>query len=158
VKVKCDMQENNLTTTEYWESAGAKPPRMQLPSSWNVSILNTKKFLKSYIKSGIQVLQIGCAPGKMLAYCAAKLQAEVAGIDYSKPGMLYAEKLFETLGIKGDLRCEDVFSHSLQNSTFDLVYSLRVIEHFVDPRPVVEIHKQLLKPGGVALIVIPNYG
>jgi 2-polyprenyl-3-methyl-5-hydroxy-6-metoxy-1,4-benzoquinol methylase len=71
--------------------------------------------------------------------------------------MRYARELFETLHLMADLRCEDMFAHTFSRHSFDLVYSLGVIEHFNDPLPVVEIHTQLLKPGGVALITIPNY-
>ena len=33
-----------------------------------------------------------------------------------------------------------------------------MIEHFTDPRPVIHSHWKLLKPGGTALITVPNYG
>lgn len=151
------MRKNELTELDHWEGAQSNPPRMRLPSSWNVSILNTKRLLKRYIQPGMKVLEIGCAPGKMLSYCAAELRAEVAGMDYSRPGMRHAEQLFETLRLEADLRCEDMFAHTFTHHSFDLVYSLGVIEHFDDPVPVVEIHTQLLKPGAVTLIAVPNY-
>jgi 2-polyprenyl-3-methyl-5-hydroxy-6-metoxy-1,4-benzoquinol methylase len=153
------MRENDLLTTQdYWETAQSKQPRMRLPSSWNVSTRDTKRLLRSYVKPGMELIEIGCAPGKMLSYCAAELRARVAGIDYSRTGMQHARELFETLHLLADLRCEDMFAHSFSRNSFDLVYSLGVIEHFEDPLPVVEIHTQLLKPGGVAIITIPNYG
>jgi SAM-dependent methyltransferase len=38
------------------------------------------------------------------------------------------------------------------------VYSEGVIEHWDDPRPIVRQHMELLRPGGVAVITVPNYG
>jgi len=69
-----------------------------------------------------------------------------------------ADRLFRHLGIKGDLRCEDLFQSSFPEGSFDVVYSLGVVEHFDNPKLVVEHHLRLLRPGGVGLIAIPNYG
>ena len=53
---------------------------------------------------------------------------------------------------------EDIFSYPFKPATFDVVYSAGVIEHFDDPREIVRIHVDLLKPGGKALITVPNLG
>jgi hypothetical protein len=39
-----------------------------------------------------------------------------------------------------------------------VVYSLGVIEHFDDPKDIVRRHIELLKPMGISLILVPNYG
>ena len=62
------------------------------------------------------------------------------------------------LGIEADLRCEDIFRTTLRRCSFDVVYSAGVIEHFDDPREIVATHTALLRPGGIALIHVPNYG
>ena len=41
---------------------------------------------------------------------------------------------------------------------FDLVYSSNVLEHVNDPPRVIEEIVRVLKPGGCAQIVVPNYG
>ena len=41
---------------------------------------------------------------------------------------------------------------------FDLVVSMDVIEHLVDPLPWVRELVRVLRPGGVALLTTPNYG
>jgi SAM-dependent methyltransferase len=104
------------------------------------------------------VLEIGFAPGKLLAHLAARRGAHVAGIDFLKSGVQVAERLFRELGIQGDLRCEDLFHSSFPEGSFDVVYSLGVVEHFDNPKVVVEHHLRLLRPGGVGLVAIPNYG
>lgn len=38
-----------------------------------------------------------------------------------------------------------------------MVLSVGVVEHFDDPRAVVQDHLRLVKPGGIALITVPNY-
>ncbi len=104
------------------------------------------------------VLEVGCAPGKHLTWASKRLGAQVSGIDYSDQGLQGAKRLFEALGVVGDLRCDDLFKTSFERHSFDLVYSMGVIEHFDDPRPMVAAHLRLVKPGGAALMTVPNYG
>ena len=106
----------------------------------------------------MRVLELGCAPGKILAWVAAGLGAEVSGLDYSERGITWSRTLFKTLGIPADLRCEDVFKTTFSPDSFDVVYSSGLIEHFEDPRGIVRTHVALLKPGGTAVIAIPDYG
>jgi 2-polyprenyl-3-methyl-5-hydroxy-6-metoxy-1,4-benzoquinol methylase len=104
------------------------------------------------------VLEIGCAPGKTLAWVAKVLGARVAGIDYSERGIGFAAELFAALGLQGDLRCEDLSATSFPPSGFDLVYSVGLVEHFDQPAPVIESHVRLTRPGGRTLVIVPNYG
>jgi 2-polyprenyl-3-methyl-5-hydroxy-6-metoxy-1,4-benzoquinol methylase len=148
---------DELTTRAHWEETWAVPPRWRLPSSLAVSTRNIQRMLRPHLRPGMRVLELGCAPGKMLAWVASKCGAEVSGLDYSKRGIAWSQQLFDALGIRGDLRCEDVFETTFAMGAFDLVYSVGVIEHFEDPRRIVRQHVMLLKPGGTAIISIPNY-
>ena len=47
---------------------------------------------------------------------------------------------------------------SFEPGSFDVVYSLGVVEHYSHPAPMVQKHLELLKPGGIAIITVPNYG
>ena len=94
----------------------------------------------------------------MLAWVASVLKAEVTGLDYSEPGIAKCRFLFDTLGMKVGLYQDDLFDHHLPPASYDVVASFGVIEHFDDARPVVQRHLDLVKPGGLALIAIPNYG
>jgi SAM-dependent methyltransferase len=151
------QNENRMTTQTYWEAFHTAKPRMRLPSTLLVSTRNLQRLLRRYISMGDKVLEIGFAPGKQLAYVANEYGAKVSGLDYSKSGTDFARELFGALGIDGDLRCEDVFSTSFPPNSFDVVYSVGVIEHFDDPSNIVRRHAELLRPGGTAIILIPDY-
>jgi 2-polyprenyl-3-methyl-5-hydroxy-6-metoxy-1,4-benzoquinol methylase len=86
------------------------------------------------------------------------MRVTVAGLDYSERGINSARKLFKSLEIEGDLRCEDIFCTTFSAGSFDFVYSLGVVEHFDDAALIVRQHMNLLRPGGMAVVVIPNYG
>lgn len=150
-------RNDRLTSQDYWDGIHRAQPRLRLPSSLVISTRNLLQLLSRHITAGTQVLEIGFAPGKHLAYVAKALGARAAGIDYSENGIEFARRLFTALEIEADLRCEDVFATSFAARTFDFVYSVGVIEHFVDPRDIVRRHVELLRPGGMALILIPDY-
>lgn len=151
------MSENARKTERgHWDGAHAGTIRLRLPSALRVDTLNFMRLARRYIRPQDRVLEIGCAPGKSLAWVAAKLGAQVAGLDYSEPGIAQTQELFTALGLPIDLHYEDLFASNLAPATFDVVYSLGVIEHFDDPRPAVAQHLRLLKPAGVAFIAIPD--
>jgi 2-polyprenyl-3-methyl-5-hydroxy-6-metoxy-1,4-benzoquinol methylase len=149
---------NEKTTIDHWNKVWTKQPRLRFPSSFNVATRNIKRLLRAYAKPGDRVLEIGCAPGKVLAWVAGVLNAEVTGIDYSKQGIEFSQILFQALKLRGDLRYENLFETTLAKGSFDLVYSLGVIEHFDDPRDIVERHVLLCRPGGHVIMAVPNYG
>ena len=106
----------------------------------------------------MRFLEVGCAPGKTLAWVARVLGARVAGVDYSPRGVAVARDLLRVLGVDGDVRCEDIFTTTFEPGSFDVVFSAGVIEHFDDPREIVRCHVGLVRPGGKAIITIPHYG
>ena len=148
---------DELTTRVHWENTWAVPPRWRLPSSLAISTRNIQRVLGPHIAAGARVLEVGCAPGKMLAWLASTRGAYVSGLDYSERGIAWSRQLFDSLGLRADLRCEDVFATSFPEGSFDVVYSVGVIEHFEDPRRIVRVHAALLRPGGTAIITVPNY-
>jgi 2-polyprenyl-3-methyl-5-hydroxy-6-metoxy-1,4-benzoquinol methylase len=148
---------NELTTVGHWDDVWAGKVRMRLPSPWVVSTRNLQRLLRPLVRPGDRVLEIGCAPGKMLAWVAAELGANVSGLDYSEKGLATARTLFSALGLHADFRCEDLRATTYPEASFDVVFSVGVIEHFDDPRDVVHDHLRLLAPGGTALMTVPNY-
>jgi 2-polyprenyl-3-methyl-5-hydroxy-6-metoxy-1,4-benzoquinol methylase len=148
---------NEKVAADYWRSTHSQP-RWRLPSKLNIATKNLLRVISEYTRPGMRVLEIGCAPGKYLAYLAKVHKATVCGLDYSEPGIAFSRRLFSKLDLPGEFRCEDIFATTLPGDSFDLVYSLGVIEHFEDARAIVDRHLFLTKPGGRVVITIPNYG
>jgi 2-polyprenyl-3-methyl-5-hydroxy-6-metoxy-1,4-benzoquinol methylase len=149
---------NAKTAKSHWDAVWTTEPRLRLPRPYSIAELNLHRLLRRYVRAGSSFLEIGCAPGKTLAWVGARLGARVSGLDYSEIGIAFARRLFGSLELAGDLRCEDVFATTFERASFDVVYSAGVIEHFDDPRPLVTQHFDLVRPGGLALITVPNYG
>ncbi len=146
------------TTVDHWDTAWAQRPRPRLPTGLDVGTRSVQAVIRRKIRPGMNVLEIGCAPGKMLGWVAKSLGAGVSGVDYSPQGVEVTRWMMGEMGIDADIRQEDIFETSFAPGSFDVVYSNGVIEHFDDPRELVAIHVRLLRPGGTAIILIPNYG
>lgn len=146
------------TTQAHWDGAWSAPIRQRLPSRLNVGILNITRLLAAHVSRECRYLEIGCAPGKLLAWVAAARGAKCCGLDYSETGVANCRALFAALGLDIELHHADFFDHDLGEECFDVVASFGFIEHFDDPAPVVAQHLELVKPGGTLLIAIPNYG
>ncbi len=150
--------EGRKSSRAYWDAVHRVHIRRGLPSRLLVPTHNSIRLLAPYVSPRSRVLEVGFAPGKILLWLAAKKQAHVSGIDYSRPGVEAARELFSSCRIDADLRCEDLFKTSHPTESFDFVYSLGVIEHFSDPGEVIRRHLALVRPGGIVLVTVPNYG
>lgn len=150
--------EGRKSSRAHWDAVHQVQIRRGLPSRLLVPTHNIIRLVAPYVSPRSRVLEIGFAPGKILLWLAAKRQALVSGIDYSAPGVEAARELFSSCRIDADLRCEDLFATSFQVESFDFVYSLGVIEHFSDPGEVIRRHLALVRPGGIVLVTVPNYG
>lgn len=114
------------------------------------------KLLKKFLTKGDRrILEIGCAGGKQLVYFNKEFGYEPYGIDYSEEGCKVARENLRSQNICGQVICEDVLNTSL-NKEFDIVYSMGLIEHFFNPEKIIDKHIELLKPGGILIITVPN--
>ena len=152
-----DSTESGGRKTEpaFWRRDS--PVRLRLPSTLRIDVSNITSLLKKHVRSGDRYIEIGCAPGKLLAWVASTLHARAEGLDYSDSGVLQCRRLFNALNLDIALHHEDLFNSTLRDASFDVVASFGFIEHFADPAPAIYQHLRLLRPGGKALIAIPNY-
>ncbi|MDP2730268.1 MAG: methyltransferase domain-containing protein, partial [Dehalococcoidales bacterium] len=67
-----------------------------------------------------------------------------------------AQNNLKTSGVVGTILHQDIFQTSFQEESFDIVYSMGLIEHFADPNRIIEAHIKLLKKGGTLIITVPN--
>ena len=152
-----DYDTGRKTEQAHWDGVWKSPVRARIPSPLNVDVRHVGNLLRRHVRTGDRYLEIGCAPGKYLAFVAGRLGATVSGLDYSETGIRQCRALFDALALPIDLHQGDFFNHQLPLGNFDVVTSWGFIEHFDDPTDAVRRHIDLLRPGGVALIGVPNY-
>jgi 2-polyprenyl-3-methyl-5-hydroxy-6-metoxy-1,4-benzoquinol methylase len=149
--------ESELSDPAHWDSRSGKV-RARLPSRLNVTVRDLTALLGRHIKPNDKVIEIGCAPGKYLLWCALAGQSKVSGIEYAPKSWQTTVDLFRAMDVSADIRKEDVFASSFEPTSFDVVYSIGLIEHFTGTKlvEIVQKHVDLLKPGGKAVIIVPN--
>ena len=84
----------------------------------------------------------------------AEAGARLTGVDLTGRAIEHVRRRFGLFGLRSNLRTDDAERLSFDDGKFDVVYSWGVIHHSPDTaRAVSEIHR-VLKPGGVARIMI----
>jgi SAM-dependent methyltransferase len=139
---------NEYTTIAYWDKVWDNKLQSFIEQGINPQIL---KFLRSVLFKGSKVLEIGCVPAGRLYFLQKHFQTETYGLDYSLKG------LFKSIKYKNHLVCSDLYYPPFKEESFDLVYSLGVIEHFDVPSKVIGKHLDLVRKDGFILITVPNY-
>jgi 2-polyprenyl-3-methyl-5-hydroxy-6-metoxy-1,4-benzoquinol methylase len=107
---------------------------------------------------GANYLDIGCAYGGFLV-AFAEQGAQVTGIDIDPTLLELARHNLADHGVEAPLLLGDATSLvalSEFRSSVDVATCNDVIEHVADPRALVETIAQLLAPGGVCYLEIPN--
>ena len=99
------------------------------------------------ITRGAKVLDVGCGTG-VVALTAARLGAEVTGIDFTPELVAHARENASLMGLELVLQEGDAEALAFADATFDVVVSQ--FAHMFAPRPEVAIKEMLrvLKPGG----------
>jgi 2-polyprenyl-3-methyl-5-hydroxy-6-metoxy-1,4-benzoquinol methylase len=119
----------------------------KLHDAISISYLNE---IRSYIKRGDIIVDIGCGGGALLDllknYCSVTIAIE--------PNKNFQESLKERGHIVFDSidQCKQQFSNKA-----DFVVSNHVIEHVNQPDDFIKSIKQILKPGGISFVLTPNY-
>ncbi len=111
-------------------------------------------------RQGATVVEIGSAPGDHLVKLSDTFGLVPYGIEYSPAGVEVNRSLFASRGLDPmNVLAMDFFSEEClerNRERFDVVVSRGFIEHFEEPRSVVDRHIDLLKPGGLLVVTIPN--
>jgi SAM-dependent methyltransferase len=117
---------------------------------WNMS-----QFLKNLPyknPKGKKILDLGCGTGEFL-FVVKNLGYEAYGVDFNEKAINIAKNL---LGI------ENVYSDDVlrfledKKEEYDVITAFEIIEHLNDPKKLLELVYQALKPGGYFALSLPN--
>jgi ubiquinone/menaquinone biosynthesis C-methylase UbiE len=111
----------------------------------------TRKMFDRYL-SGLdkkKVLDVGCGMGMSMDYFRDH-GAVVTGIDITAESVKYVNKN----GLSAVVA--DARSLPYKDNSFDMVYSIGVIEHFKETQTALEEQARVCRPGGMVIAVVPN--
>lgn len=104
-----------------------------------------------------RLLELGCGGSIWLPYFSRELGFRVAGIDYSAAGCELERRALEREGVDGEVVEADFFDPPERLlGAFDVVFSFGVVEHFDDTAGCLSAAARFLRPGGLALTLVPN--
>ena len=103
--------------------------------------------------AGQEVLEIGGGIGTDLSQFA-RHGARVTDLDLSAGHLALAQENFERRGLQGRFVHHDAESLPFADGSFDVVYSNGVLHHTPNTRHVVGEIRRVLKPGGMAIVMM----
>lgn len=118
---------------------------------WNLVYDERYDYLESHLSGeSRRILDVGSGPGYFLLRGKSR-GWEAVGIEPSKHASAHSREL--GLDIRSGFLCEDMVE-SL--GMFDVVYLHEVLEHIPHPASLLSIITQVLKPGGILCVIVPN--
>lgn len=155
----CDQCQMVFTNPQFTFYDKVAESRGATPTAFDEGMLRGLFFQATFTLSliepftkGKRILDFGCGEG---AFVAAALENgwQARGYDLNVGGMQEANRRWKT----------DVFDsgsfdayHANFRESYDVVVALQVFEHLAEPLAVGTKAVQLLKPGGIFLIDVPN--
>jgi len=115
-----------------------------------INIRSKYRIINKY-STGKKLLDIGCGTGEFLAYCRQK-GLEVTGIEPGKKALEYASEKLQ-LPVYDEL-----WLNNQKHQGFDIITLWHVLEHVHELRGRMKTIKDLLNPGGLLCIALPNPG
>jgi SAM-dependent methyltransferase len=97
------------------------------------------------------VLDVGCGRGFTLRFLA-DAGYRATGVELSADAARHAR---EVLGL--DVRTGDFLSQSFDAGQFDAVIFWHSLEHIADPLAALDRAAEILKPGGLLVVAVPNF-
>jgi SAM-dependent methyltransferase len=93
---------------------------------------------------------------RILVWAAGEKGAAPVGLDISLPIVRQARRHFAGLRTPPRFVVSDIRSTAFRDDSFDYLYSMGTVEHFPNCRLGLEECFRVLKPGGTAIIGVPN--
>lgn len=117
-------------------------------------IENFRQVAKRCAHVGGVCIDLGCGEGTMLRMLADDIsQARTLyGLDYTTSAIVQSRKRVP----QGHFSVGNVHATGFANDTFDLALSIQTMEHLNEPAKAACEMWRILKPGGVAIITVPN--
>lgn len=153
-------QDNRLTEKEHWDTRWERIrlPKMLDRSSNSYTSQRLMDAFDQYLPNeNLSIVEIGGAPGTIMAYFVKEKGYQANIIEYSEIGIEKTHENFDKLNLDINVHLCDFFSDLSDLPRFDAVMSMGFVEHFYDLEDVFSRHIELLNDNGYLIIGVPNF-
>jgi SAM-dependent methyltransferase len=145
----------------------AEDLRLRAPDiawGWDEAVFNPAwheplfEVMARYVPRGARLLEVGAGGSATLGMLAGRLGCEAWGCEPDRHGAEAALRLAEAERARVLVVQGDGFRLPFADGSFDVVYSLGLIEHFT-PRESAELvaeHRRVCRTGGRVILSVPN--
>ncbi len=137
----------------YYGNAGGR--RFPAVMEWlqeKLSARRARRVLRRLNGKDFKVLDVGCGRGLLLREFQRN-GCDVTGTEFSDDACRFAREV-----LKLPVRVGLLHELNFPDQSFDVVVMWHVLEHVSDPRPTLAEVSRILRPGGVFLVGVPNFG
>ena len=130
--------------------------QIQLVFKNHWSLFN-KLIRSSCFNGGKRVLEVGCGRGSLSCYFS-DAGYDCTLLDISKSIIDVARKIFEANNLKAAFKVGDAAALPFGEGSFDIVFSIGLLEHFEDIEPPIQEQVRVLSNGGLFIgYIVPKY-
>jgi SAM-dependent methyltransferase len=141
--------EHEFGTREFFDAV--ERHRYHEYAPWMPEVMGFQEF------PGARLLEVGCGMGTDLLQFA-RGGAEVTGIDLTPRSIEISRQHLALYGQRGDFANADCERLPFADQSFDVVYSNGVIHHTPDTAGAVREINRVLRPGGIARVMLYHRG
>lgn len=145
--------------TEVWSQSDAKGTYAYQNGRFERALDKISHFNQIGItfEQGESVLEAGCGDGAVIISLQKLFNVKGYGVDFASSAKLQADSLMLEENQNFQFVLSDIRALPFAENSFDKIVCLGVVEHMQDPvEPIRELYR-VLKPGGQAVIMTPNF-
>jgi SAM-dependent methyltransferase len=143
----------------FWSDVGERFPDLGGAASTAYYAANERRLFEEHLPplDGLRILKTDLwdeAKNTRILVWASEQGARTFGIDISAPTVAQAGRAFAPGALRACV--SDVRTIPFRDASFDAIYSMGTIEHFDETAAAVVEMARVLRPGGRAIIGVPN--
>ena len=143
----------------FWADVGEHFPDLGGAASTRYYADNERRLFTDHFPAlaGLSILKTDLwdeAKNTRILAWASRRGARAYGVDISEPTVVQAHAAFDGHQLRSAV--SDVRALPFRDASFDAIYSMGTIEHFDETEHAVEEMARVLKPGGRAIVGVPN--
>ena len=119
---------------------------------------NSAGYLLPHLRSGLDVLDVGCGPGSLTVDLAARVApGRVVGLDVSPAPLAEARALAARAGVDVEFVVGDGYALDAADGSYDVVHAHQVLQHLTDPVAALREMARVCRPGGLVAVRDVDY-